>query len=141
MGDRVRTVVCASMLLLGVCGCRVAALDPADADAAGLLLGMDAPQGISGRVVLGPMCPVSYPGNPCPDQPYEAELHVLDSKGGAVTRIRSGADGTFRIGLRPGTYVLHPESGNPLPIAPDQTVVVPEGAYVSVTVSFDTGIR
>lgn len=106
-----------------------------------ILLGPDAAQGIDGQVLLGPMCPVQQAGDSCPDQPYQAWITVLTDKGGSVTRVRSGTDGRFRVGLAPGTYVLHPESGDPLPRASDQSVGVTAGRYAEVTVSFDTGIR
>lgn len=45
------------------------------------------------------------------------------------------------MGLRPGRYMLVPESGDPFPRASEQEVVVAVGVYTEVTVSFDTGIR
>lgn len=105
------------------------------------LLGPDAAQGIEGIVLLGPQCPVQTLENPCPDLPYEAWIDVRRASGGSVTRIRSGEDGRFRVGLRPGPYILDPESGNPFPIASELEVQVDEGVYAEVIVSFDTGIR
>ena len=105
------------------------------------LLGPEAAQGIEGIVWLGPQCPVQTLENPCPDLPYPAWIQVRKSSGDLVTRIRAGVDGGFRVGLRPGLYILHPESGNPFPVAGDQEVEVQDGAYTQVTVSFDTGIR
>ena len=105
------------------------------------LLGPDAPQGISGLVLLGPLCPVVSPDNPCPDQPYQAHIDVYEG-GHRVTTVESGNDGVFRVGLEPGTYRLHPlSSSSPLPRAQDQDVTVPAGTWVDVTVSYDTGIR
>ena len=89
----------------------------------------------------GPQCPVQRSGNDCPDLPHQAWIKVRGSGGGSVTRIRSGADGRFRLGLRPGRYVLDPESGSPFPTASEQEVVVEDGVYAEVIVSFDTGIR
>lgn len=105
------------------------------------LLGPDAPQGIEGIVLLGPQCPVQSLEDPCPDLPYEAWIEVRRASGESVTRIRSAEDGRFRVGLRPGRYILDPESGNPFPIASELEVQVDEGVYAEVTVSFDTGIR
>jgi hypothetical protein len=45
------------------------------------------------------------------------------------------------VGLRPGRYMLVPESGDSFPRASEQEVVVAVGVYTEVTVSFDTGIR
>ena len=105
------------------------------------LLGPGSPQGIEGVVLLGPMCPVVRADDPCPDQPYEAWIEVRNASGEVVTGVRSDAEGRFRVGLRAGSYVLVPLSGNPFPSAGEQEVVVREGAYTDVVVSYDTGIR
>jgi len=105
------------------------------------LLGPDAPQGIEGLVLLGPLCPVVSEDDPCPDRAYQATIEVRDAGDRTVTRVRSGADGRFRVGLEPGSYLLHPEPGDPLPMAGDLEVVVQSGAWAEVTVSYDTGIR
>lgn len=105
------------------------------------LLGPDAPQGIEGIVMLGPQCPVQTLEDPCPDLPYEAWIEVRTAGGESVTRVRSGEDGRFRVGLRAGRYVLHPEDGDPFPVASEQEVDVRKSVYSEVTVSFDTGIR
>ncbi|NNK47548.1 MAG: carboxypeptidase regulatory-like domain-containing protein [Gemmatimonadetes bacterium] len=98
-------------------------------------------QGIDGLVLLGPQCPVQSLEDPCPDLPYEASIAVRTAGGEFVTRIRSGEDGRFRVGLIPGRYVLDPEEGDPFPIASEQEVAVGDGAYTEVIVNFDTGIR
>lgn len=105
------------------------------------LLGPEALQGIDGMVLLGPQCPVMSLENPCPDLPYQAWIVIRRPTGGVVTRVRSEADGHFRVGLRPGRYVLDPESGDPFPVATEQEATVVEGVYTEVVVSFDTGIR
>ena len=105
------------------------------------LLGPDAPQGIDGLVLIGPQCPVQTPGNPCPDLPYQAWIDIRTDAGASVTRLRSGEDGRFRVGLAPGSYVVDPESGTPLPVAGPQPVEVSAGSYAEVLVSFDSGIR
>lgn len=107
----------------------------------GDFLGPGAVQGIEGIVLLGPQCPVQTSENPCPDLPYQAWIEVRTAAGVSVTRVRSGEDGRFRVGLRSGLYVLDPESGNPFPIAGEIEVRIGEGVYTEVTVSFDTGIR
>ncbi len=106
------------------------------------LLGPRAIQGIDGLVMLGPQCPVHTVDDPCPDIPYQAWIDIRNATGGAqVTRVRSDGEGRFRVGLRPGSYVLAPESGSPFPAAGEQLVEVDEGVYTEVTISFDTGIR
>ncbi len=107
----------------------------------GDLLGPEALQGIDGMVLLGPQCPVMSLENPCPDIPYQAWITIRKTSGGVVTRIRSEEDGHFRVGLRPGHYVLDPQSGDPFPVATEQEATVADGVYTEVVVSFDTGIR
>lgn len=109
--------------------------------AAGDLLGQKAAQGIEGLVLSGPQCPVQTLEDPCPDLPYPAWIQLRKRDRSPVTRIRAGTDGRFFVGLRPGAYVLHPESGNPFPVAGDLEVNVEEGVYTEVTINFDTGIR
>ncbi len=105
------------------------------------VLGPDAPQGIEGIVLLGPQCPVQLPDDSCPDLPYQAVIDVRAVGGGVVTRVRSAADGRFRVGLLPGSYVVDPESGSLFPTAESQEVLVQAGVYTAVTIHFDTGIR
>ena len=104
-------------------------------------LGPGAAQGIDGLALVGPQCPVETSEDPCPDLPHQAWIDVLKADGEFVTRVQSDNDGRFRVGLRPGSYVLDPESGNPFPVASEMDVRVQEGLFTQVTVHFDTGIR
>ena len=106
-----------------------------------LLLGPDAAQGIDGLVLLGPLCPVQQADGSCPDRPYEAWLDVRSAAGGRVTRVRSGEDGRFRVGLAPGSYRVVGDSGDPFPRGGEEDVTVRAGLWAPVTVHFDTGIR
>ncbi len=103
------------------------------------------PSGINGTVILGPTCPTgSEPGayDPVPClTPYAAQLVVLDGNNAVVTRISSGEDGTFRVDLPPGDYVIAPQGGDPYPIAQPLHVNVAVGEYVDVQINYDTGIR
>jgi hypothetical protein len=102
-----------------------------------------ASSGIEGRVTKGPVCPgpIRIGATECQDQPYQANLTVLDANNNPITQFQSDRVGYFKIPLKPGTYILHPESGNPLPIAPDQTLVVMDGQFTQLTIQYDTGIR
>ena len=106
-----------------------------------LLLGPDADQGIDGVALRGPLCPVVSQDDPCPDEPYSAWIRIGEEGGGQVTRVRSGTDGRFRVGLKPGRYVVEGESGDPFPRGERQAVEVEVGVWSEITVSFDTGIR
>lgn len=99
--------------------------------------------GIEGRVTEGPMCPgpVQIGNNTCPDQPYQATISVLNANNTQINQVQTDIYGYFKIPLFPGTYILHPASGTPLPRASDQSVVVSEGQYTQVTIIYDTGMR
>ncbi len=130
-----RNFVGALVTIVAAFALGLAACDPDD------LLGPGAPQGIEGIALLGPICPVQTEQDPCPDQPHEAWVRIRDSSGSSVVRFRTGNDGRFRVGLRPGRYRLEPESGDPFPIADQQDVVVEAGTFTQVVIHFDTGIR
>jgi hypothetical protein len=105
------------------------------------------PSGIKGTVILGPTCPVNgapESNNPVPSAcltPYAAQMVVLDDENKAVAHIASGNDGTFKVDLTPGDYVLAPASSDAYPIAQPVSVTVVPGQYVTVQVNYDTGIR
>jgi len=97
--------------------------------------------GVEGQVFVGPMCPVVQEGQECPDQPYQATLTVNSSKGKRIVQVQTETDGTFKIPLPPGEYILHPESPNVMPFASERAFVVEEGVYTEITVNYDSGIR
>jgi hypothetical protein len=103
------------------------------------------PSGIVGTVILGPTCPVgSEPGayDPVPClTPYAAQLVVLDANNSVAARVSSTDEGSFRVDLPPGDYVITPLGGDPFPIAQPLNVRVTVGEYVAVQVNYDSGIR
>jgi hypothetical protein len=72
---------------------------------------------------------------------YQAMVQVLDKSGRSVTTFQSNANGTFRIALPPGSYVLRPQSPALYPRASAQTVVVPPAGFTHVHIIYDSGIR
>jgi hypothetical protein len=97
--------------------------------------------GVQGEVRIGPVAPVEQPGAPN-DAPYVATLRIAKaSDGKIVAETKSGADGTFRVPLPPGRYVLQPVNGTPLPIAQAQEFTVAAGQFTTVRVDYDSGIR
>jgi hypothetical protein len=104
------------------------------------------PSGIEGSVWLGPNCPVARdPPEPgCEDRPYATRLQALEA---GLTRVRaefaSGSDGRFRVDLAAGTYeIRRAPDDKPFPTcAVPEPVVVRGGAYSTVRVDCDTGIR
>lgn len=100
--------------------------------------------GIEGRVSIGPVCPASQQGTPCPDDPYQATLIVRDaSSGNEVASVRSASDGTFRVELEPGEYVVEPQPTNPVvpPYAEPQTVTVKPEQFTKLDILYDSGVR
>jgi hypothetical protein len=97
--------------------------------------------GVEGQVLIGPMCPVVQAGTPCPDQPYQATITVLDQNGGRVTEFQSDIQGRFKVGLAPGTYRLRPESPDGMVHTSEQTVTVVAGQFAQVAITYDSGIR
>ena len=81
--------------------------------------------------------------DPCPDQPFSATFHVLDSQGSQVTSFRTGEDGYFQVFLVPGEYTIVPDKSAPLMPRGNQQkdVTVRDQELVLVTLVFDTGIR
>jgi hypothetical protein len=99
--------------------------------------------GITGKVLVGPMCPVVIEGQECPDQPYQAAITVKDPEGREIVRFQTDEQGNFNVPLAPGEYILHPETPDdaPLPIAEEQRFTVLSGEYTRLTVQYDSGIR
>ena len=102
--------------------------------------------GIRGVAMLGPTCPVMKdpPDPACADKPYQASLVVTTSDQSSVIKTFStGADGTFRVELPPGTYAIRSAAGaNILPRCASQgTISVASGSFTEATIYCDTGIR
>ncbi|HEU4758849.1 MAG TPA: hypothetical protein VFT91_02590 [Dehalococcoidia bacterium] len=101
--------------------------------------------GIQGQVLLGPQCPVVREGTPCPDQPLQATVVAWNA--GRTRKVRTFTTddrGRFRVPLRPGDYYLDPQPtapDRPFPAPRPETVTVPPGRFVDVTIEYDTGIR
>jgi hypothetical protein len=99
--------------------------------------------GVSGRVTIGPTCPVERPGDPsCRDRPYATTLRVVRRKSHAfVKRFPSRADGRFRVHLLPGRYLIEPTGSARLPSLAPLPVTVTKHSFTRATVRFDSGIR
>lgn len=97
--------------------------------------------GVEGQVLIGPMCPVVQVGQECPDQPYQATLTVNSPTGERIVQVQTESDGTFKIPLAPGEYILHPESPNRMPFAQEQPFTVETGRFTPLIVQYDSGIR
>jgi hypothetical protein len=97
--------------------------------------------GVRGEVRIGPVSPVEQQGQQN-DAPYAATLRIKRaSDGKVIAETRSAADGSFRVPLPPGEYVLEPVDGDPLPIARPQDFTVAPGRFTIIRVDYDSGIR
>lgn len=101
--------------------------------------------GIQGVAVEGPISPVERPGVPNTRPLPYAIITVQPAGGGPeIARQQADASGHFQIALNPGTYLivpLPPQPGAFFPRGIPQTVTVPAGVFVNLTVQYDTGIR
>lgn len=97
------------------------------------------PSGIVGIVLVGPECRRPSEASPC-IVPYAARLVILDPDGRVVGEVTSGPDGTFRIELPPGDYVVQPSpGGDPFPRAEARSVTVVAGEMSEVEVNYERG--
>lgn len=107
--------------------------------------GEELTSGIKGRVWVGPTCPVERnPPEPgCEDRPLSTRLAVMtpDLKR-RVTEFTSAENGTFRVAVPPGAYVLRSakENASP-PTCSTDTIHVTKDNYTEVRVDCDSGIR
>jgi hypothetical protein len=97
--------------------------------------------GVEGHVTIGPVCPVVQVDNPCPDKPFQATLTVLNPRGKKVTSFQTDTDGFYHVPLKPGDYVMHPESPNVMPSATDQPFTVLAEQFTTLDIAYDSGIR
>ena len=104
---------------------------------------------LTGKVTIGPICPVVREGESCetPPEAYTSRaLYVRTPampEGAQLAQIPIQADGTWRVALTPGTYILAlVPSGIDRASSLPHEVVVTKGATTTVPViAIDTGIR
>ena len=131
----IRALLATAVLLLATAGCA--------GESPSTTAGSDA--GLDGTATAGPVCPVErVPPDPaCAPRPVAgAVMIVRDAAGREVGRTTTAADGTFRIALAPGDYILEPQPvEGMMGTARPQDVTVVGGAPTTVQVAYDTGIR
>jgi hypothetical protein len=99
----------------------------------------DGPSGITGIVLVGPECRRPTEASPCL-VPYQARLVILDTDGRIMGETTSGPDGSFRIELPPGDYVVQPSpGGDPYPRAEARSVTVVAGEMSEVEIDYERG--
>lgn len=100
--------------------------------------------GIEGTVTIGPTCPEGQDNDDCPREPFETTLIIREAgTEREVATVESGADGTFRIELQPGEYIVEPDTPNQFvpPFAEPQDVTVQRGEFTVIEIFYDSGIR
>lgn len=102
----------------------------------------DKDTGIKGTVTIGPINPVSKPGEP-DSIPYpDASFIVRSLSSGKKIKGISDKDGEFKVLVPEGRYIIESESeGMQLPFLKPIEVEVVKGSFTEVTVGFDSGIR
>jgi len=96
--------------------------------------------GLQGRVTSGPMCPVEIQGSPCPPAVWTGTVRATASDG-STHDTTTGADGSYRLALQPGTYTVTPvvPGGGP-PTAKPVTIQVGDSMQ-TLDLVVDSGIR
>ena len=98
--------------------------------------------GIYGIVTIGPIKPVEREGE-INFKPYQATIIIKTGDSLAeIERFTSNSNGTFKIYLKPGKYILEPlKSNEPFPFGKPVEVEVKPSQFIKINISLDTGIR
>jgi hypothetical protein len=102
--------------------------------------------GVAGQVHLGPQCPVEIAGDPCADEPAAGATVTVakrlagdpNASGEVVARTTSDADGSYRVAVPPGRYVVTADAGMSCELMDTRVTAL---AYSKVDIACDTGIR
>ena len=143
MGTLTRLACLVTVALLGAaCGASTATSGSAPAPTSPPSLGV-----LEGRVTIGPLVPVEREGVPTPTVPPETytsrSLNIYEADGATlVTNVPFKGDGTYRVELAPGTYVVKlARSGLDRASSLPQTIAIRAGETVQLDIDIDTGIR
>jgi hypothetical protein len=124
-------------LLLAACGSRsTISVDPPPV-----------PGYLEGRVTIGPLQPVERVDVPTPVPPPEVftsrSLNVFRAGGTTlVANVRFNPDGTYRVELIPGTYVVDiAHTGIDVAKGLPKTITIESGQTLRLDIDIDTGIR
>lgn len=106
----------------------------------GVTSGSPTGSGLRGLVTLSPTRPICLEGQPC-SKPAAGAVVAFRRNGRAVARVTTRPDGTYRVGLRPGTYtVVAPRYRVGSGVTP-RTVRVPKERVARIDFEIDTGIQ
>jgi hypothetical protein len=101
---------------------------------------------LTGHVTIGPLQPVQRAGpsaTPAPEVFSARSINIFQPDGTTlVVNVRIDSDGTFRVALPPGVYVVTlAKSGLDRARGLPKTVTIEGGKTVTLDVDIDTGIR
>jgi hypothetical protein len=101
---------------------------------------------ITGKVTIGPICPVERPGVPCPvpTEVYTSREIILYASNGIteIARRHFTSSGTYQFNVVAGTYVIDiPQQGVGGSGDVPKKITVGAGKTVQFDFSIDTGIR
>jgi len=111
----------------------------AAAVACGSATGSGLQTGVYGAVTKGPLTPVCSDAAPC-QGPAADMLLVFARNGSVVARTRTRDNGSYRIALRPGRYVVRAGPTRFNAVQPS-SASVPQKGFRRVDFFVDTGIR
>jgi hypothetical protein len=109
--------------------------------------------GIEGQALIGPTCPAARPNDQqCADRPYRTTVIIKTLDGQEVKRVKTDAQGQFRVELEPEFYAVFASPGKGMQVVPvkdapvtlrlpDHQVQVVVGRFTSLKLIFDSGIR
>ena len=102
--------------------------------------------GVTGRVLLGPICPVMRePPDPnCADKPYPTTVQVIaigSPKSSTFATVETDKEGNYKVILPPGEYSIQAIGGQPFPRCSASAVTVEPDTMHELDLSCDTGIR
>lgn len=99
-----------------------------------------AKSGLRGAVTLYPASPVCIEGDSC-SKPAAETLLVFRRDGRVAARVKTRADGTYRVTLAPGRYrVVAPRYRRGVGVTPP-SVLVRRGKVARIDLEIDTGIQ
>ena len=98
--------------------------------------------GIAGQAWISPACPGPVRlDRECPDLPYQGYLWVMDRDGNLIAEISTDIEGSFRVKLPPGSYVIAMPEGTTYPYLQPQPALVAAGQFTKLELVLDSGLR
>jgi hypothetical protein len=98
--------------------------------------------GIAGRVIIH-SCPVFAETSPCQRKGVRTTVAIEAAEGERIVQAPTGTDGSFRVDLEPGRYVVtaRPPASDPHLVSHPAAATVSRGAYVRVIVVLDSRLQ